>query len=513
MAALVGIFAVSAAYKLGFLGYSLADIMPRTRYDVALEMRFDGHDDDASVTTFLPMSDSHQTISDEESSSPGLHLTTHSRGGNRIANWSGVNIPAGARIRHSFAVLARAVHFQLDPKLEVPGSYPASVVPYLKPEKDIQVDAAEIRQRLTEIGADQGSLVARLDAIFRATSAMPQRPFKGVTDALTALRLGEASCNGKSRLFVALSRATGIPARLVGGLIMQSGVRRVSHQWAEAYVGGHWVPFDATNKHFATLPEHYLTLYYGDEVLYRHTKDINFDYRYVVETMLVPSPKAKASFHVFNIWAAFERLGLSFTLLRTLLMLPIGALVVVLLRNVVGTPTYGTFLPALIAAAASETGALWGTLGLIVVVVVVAFGRMLLVRLELLHSPTLAILLAGVAVSLITITMIADQLGLHRLTRISLFPIAVVAITSERFYLSLAEQGVATALKHLGGTFAVVFACYIVMSSPALQVLVIGFPEVLLVVVALNIYLGRWVGVRLSEYRRFRQLLLARAKT
>ncbi|MGD8859262.1 MAG: transglutaminase domain-containing protein [Myxococcales bacterium] len=33
------------------------------------------------------------------------------------------------------------------------------------------------------------------------------------------MRLGEASCNGKSRLFVALVRATGIPARRRQGAV------------------------------------------------------------------------------------------------------------------------------------------------------------------------------------------------------------------------------------------------------------------------------------------------------
>jgi hypothetical protein len=47
------------------------------------------------------------------------------------------------------------------------------------------------------------------------------------------------------------------------------------------------------------------------------------------------------------------------------------------------------------------------------------------------------------------------------------------------------------------------------MNSLALQVLVIGFPEVIFLVIAADIYLGRWVGMRLSEYRRFRKLLFA----
>lgn len=347
----------------------------------------------------------------------------------------------------------------------------------------------------------------RLRRIYDTASALKSRPFKGTTDALTALRLGEASCNGKSRLFVALARAAGIPARLVGGLIMQTGERRTTHQWAEAYVAGHWVPFDTTNHHFAALPAHYLTLYYGDETLFSHTKDSNFRYRFQVEKSLVPSLQAKTVLGSLNVWALFERLGLPFSLLRTLLMLPVAALVVVLFRNVIGMPAIGTFLPALIAAAAAETGPWWGLVGLCTVVAMVCLARWLLGRLQLLHSPTLAILLTMVTVSMLATSLLAEQLGTLELTRISLFPIAVLAITSERFYLLWAEEGITHAMKQMLGTLVVILACFVVMTSLALQIMVIAFPEVLLVVVAVDIYLGRWVGMRLGEYLRFRRLI------
>ena len=40
-----------------------------------------------------------------------------------------------------------------------------------------------------------------------------------LTDARSAFEEQEASCNGKSRLFVALCRAHMIPARMVGGIM------------------------------------------------------------------------------------------------------------------------------------------------------------------------------------------------------------------------------------------------------------------------------------------------------
>jgi hypothetical protein len=148
-----------------------------------------------------------------------------------------------------------------------------------------------------------------------------------------------------------------------------------------------------------------------------------------------------------------------------------------------------------------------------ILVAVVFLARAAVHRLELLHSPTLAILLAAVAVTILSTALLADHLGLPKLTRITMFPLAVMAITAERFYLSLTEQGARKAGKELAGTLVVMLACFAVMSSLALQVLLIGFPEVLLWVVAANIYLGRWVGLRLSEYLRFRPVLTPGAST
>lgn len=509
LALLVGPLAL-VLYKIFWLDYRLAELLPSTQYRVELAMSLDGHGGAVRVRTFVPVSDAHQTLSEEAAhSGEALRLSSDSEGMNHIATWTGPSVPDETHIRYSFSALTRSIEYSLDPTLTVPESYPESVATELRPTDKIQVDSPEIRAMLGTLHADRGALVERLRGIYEYTASLTQRPFKGTTDALTALRLGEASCNGKSRLFVALARAAGIPARLVGGLILNAGEKRTSHQWVEAYVGGHWVPFDPTNHHFAFLPARYLVLYRGDEALFSRTADINFDYSFEATTRLVPSPRVRETFKAFNVWDLFTRLGLPLSLLRTVLMLPVGALIVVLFRNVIGVPTFGTFLPALLAAAAGETGPLWGMVSVIVVAMAVVFARMGIQRLRLLHSPTLGILLSVVVIAMLGTSFVADRFGLEQLARTAYFPIAVMAIASERLYLTLVEQGGRPALKQVGGTLLVVLACYTVMNSLAMQVLLCGFPEMLLVVIAANIYLGRWVGVRVSELFRFRGLIEA----
>lgn len=499
-------------YKVVWLEYRVADLLPSTQYRVEVDMSLDGHSGGVRVRTFAPISDAHQTLGDEASNAgEAFRFASETEGANRTAVWVGSSVPDQTRIHYAFSALTKSIEYALDPDLPVPESYPESIAVELRPTDKIQVDSPEIRTRLSELRGDEGSLVERLRRIFDFTAQLTPRPFKGTTDALTALRLGEASCNGKSRLFAALARGAGIPTRLVGGLILSGGEKRTSHQWAEAYVGGHWVPFDPTNRHFARLPAQYLVLYRGDEALFSHSADINFDYSFSTTTELVPSPRVRETFRAFNVWDLFARLKLPFSLLRTVLMLPVGALIVVLFRNVVGVPTFGTFLPALLAAAAGETGLLWGMVSVLVVAGAVVLARMAIQRLGLLHSPTLAILLAVVVIAMLGTSFVADCFGLEELARTSYFPIAVMAIASERLYLTLVEQGRGPALKQLSGTLLVVLACYTVMNSLAMQVLLGGFPEMLLVVIAANIYLGRWVGVRVSELVRFRGLIDAGA--
>jgi len=500
---LLAIATVLVTSKVARGNFRASDVLPDREIHVAYEIRLDGHHEEARVRTFLPSSDDRQTIVDESTEAGRFREHIETSGRNRTVSWSAPDVPDRATIRRTFTVRSRAVRHDVDGALVPPASYPDSVMEQLRPEAAIQVDSEEIAAVATRIGADRGPTITRLRRIHDRVRELRRRPFKGTTDALTALRLGEASCNGMSRLFVALARHVGIPARLVGGLIMSPGRKRTSHQWVEAWIGGHWVTFDPTNDHFAELPSRFLRLYYGDEVLFSHTADVNFDYAFVVSDTLVPSATARGWFPAINVWALFDRLGLSFALLRTVLMLPIGALVVVLFRNVIGVPTFGTFLPALVAAAAAQTGPFWGVVGVLVVVACVAVVRRAFARLELLHSPMLAILLAAVTTTMLATSLIAERLGIERLTYIALFPIAVLAITAERFYLSLTEKSLAVAAKELIGTLFVMLGCYVVMSSLALQVVVIGFPEILLVVIAADIYLGRWVGMRLSERIRF----------
>jgi hypothetical protein len=500
--------------KLYVFKYPLAGLIPVRSYTVDLSIEVDGHGKDISISTYLPMSDSRQRIDNEANSSGKFAFSINTGDDNRVLRWHAQEVFGKTSIVYSFDVQAHNVRYNIPASLEIPASYTDDLKPYLKGTDGIQVNDPLIEAELAKLFP--GKKPRMLEALSRIHGHL-QRNFKnmnfsGYTDALTALKLGEASCNGKSRLFAALARKLNIPTRLVGGLVMKQGSKKVTHQWVEAYVNGHWVPFDAINDYFAEIPAHYLTLYYDDNVLFKRTANVNFQYFYKMTKRIVPQRAALESIgasklNVITLYSVFEKVGISQNLLKIILMIPLGALVTVIFRNIVGLETFGTFLPALIAAAARETGLLWGVVGFTIIILLSSTVRRALDWLRLLHTPKMSIMLVTVVIFMMSMTVLGVHAGLFDLAHVTLFPIAILAITAERFALIEVEQGFGKSLKILGVTLIVVAACYLVMDSLFLQSMMLAFPELLLMVVAINLWLGKWMGIRVMEFLRFKRLI------
>ncbi|RME22534.1 MAG: transglutaminase [Deltaproteobacteria bacterium] len=514
-----GIVVVSLVVAAGLVGwlrlrstdYRIDFLVPVETFNLALVMKLEGYGSPVDIRTYLPVEEDRQQILGERAETGGFLLRIGHEDGNRTAHFHS-DFPKGEKtIEYDMQLAIKGVRYEISPRYRV--ERPSGGVPerYTRPTETIQSTAEEIDRLARNLLPDSGRLVDYLRAVFDRVRSLQARPFKGTTDALTALRLGEASCNGRSRLMVALLRNRGIPARLVGGIILTGGTKRITHQWVEVWIDGHWVPMDPTNGHFASLPHNYLVLYRGDLPLFRRTADVAFDYRYRIERRLVPRQQIDPESRQVGFWSAFAEVGIPLELLKVLIMIPLGALVVLMFRNVIGTHTFGTFLPALIAAAARGTGILWGLVGFVLLIAILSMLRRLLERLQLLHSPQLTVLLTAVIASMLLLATAGIKLGVARFPKISLFPVAILAITAERFTLMEIEQGRIAAWLVMAQTLLVVFFCYVVMNSLVLQVLMLAFPEMLLVVAALAVWLGSWTGLRLSEWIRFGPLIWKKA--
>ena len=68
------------------------------------------------------------------------------------------------------------------------------------------------------------------------------------------------------------------------------------------------------------------------------------------------------------------------------------------------------------------------------------------------------------------------------------------------------ERGAGAAVTEGAGSLAVAVVAYLVMSIRQIEHVAFVFPELLLVVLAITLVLGRYTGYRVSELFRFREI-------
>ncbi len=514
----IGAGIVLLAVHLYHLQPELDDLLPSTVHEYRLDMSFEGFGGDVGVFTYLPGNDERQRVLEEHIESGTLLYGEQADDAGRKAGWKGPDIEGPRTISYSALISAQGVRYEIPAGLKPTPSTDDALAPYLAETKAIPFRHAQIQALWGRIKPrESGDLLAILRAIHHYTySELEPAPFKGFTDALTALRLGEASCNGKSRLFVALARLNGIPARLVGGVILTPGAKRTSHQWVEVWIGERWVPFCPLNNHFAEIPATYLRLYRGDEFLFSHTRDINFDYAFRVRRLLSVQPGAAGDAAELGrenrVALILQGLGLNHEFSMLFLLFPVAALVVTFCRNIVGMRTFGVFLPMLVAAGCRYTGLVIGLAGFLGLMVLGAATHRLLRGMRVLMIPRVAAVMTLITGLIVVSGVVLADLVSHRVAFMALFPVVILSFAAERLQQMVEHRSFADAIKSIFWTLLVTILCYLAFRSALLQGLMFNFPEALLIVMGVQLAIGSWTGIRAFEYGRFARLFRAAGK-
>lgn len=192
---------------------------------------------------------------------------------------------------------------------------------------------------------------------------------------------------------------------------------------------------------------------------------------------------------------------------KIMIMIPIGVLVILVLRNLGGLQTLGTFTPVLIALAFRETQL---GFGIVLFTIITALGlalRSYLEHLKLQMLPRLSVVLTFVVVLIAVISLFSHKLGLERGLSVALFPMVILTMTIERLSITWEERGGGHAFKVALGTIVAAAIAHYLMSIEQLNYFMFTFPATLLVMVGFMLAMGRYRGYRLTELFRFKAFL------
>lgn len=191
---------------------------------------------------------------------------------------------------------------------------------------------------------------------------------------------------------------------------------------------------------------------------------------------------------------------------HVLLTVPVGAFVILILRNIIGLVTFGTFMPVLMALAFRETRIVHGVLLFSFVVSAGLMVRFYLEQLRLLLVPRLTAILTTVIVLMMLISIISQQLGFLSGISIALFPMVILTMTIERMCILWDERGAKDAIKSGVGSLVAASLAYVCMHNNLTEYIFFAFPELLLVLLGFTLFVGQYRGYRLTEISRFRAL-------
>jgi len=506
-----------AVARYSVLGGDLSGMVQGARWHITMRVTSFARRPTAYIKLLVPPKSDAQQISGEEFVEHGMtrHQSIEPPERNRVIEWRAAGTTGAKDMSVTFFAQTQ------------PGKTPSAPIArknleemteyYLRSTDKIQSSAPVIQKLARELVGNLVRTEDKIEAIYRycafriANSSVP-----GTVDAITCLTNGFSDCGGKSRLMVALLRASGIPARVAGGLILTEGVKRDTHVWVEAWDGEQWVPFCPLNRHYRTQPPNYLMLYRGDYPLLRHRymDQVVYDFslRRIAAHQVVESGETNRWRDIATA-ASMARLSPnSQWAVKFLLLIPLGALVVCFLRNVIGVPTIGTFAPVLISLGIHLAPLRWGIITLIAFLVAGLVVRYLLEGMKLLLVPRLSVMLTVVIVGMIGLVVLTDQVESELGTIVGLLPVVILTMSIERCWLLEIEDGFVNMLKHVSGTLASVVVICVVFRVRLLVNGLFALPELVLIVIALMLVLGRYTGFRLSELLRFRAIVHERGK-
>ncbi|WP_331345040.1 inactive transglutaminase family protein [Cellvibrio sp. UBA7661] len=314
----------------------------------------------------------------------------------------------------------------------------------------------------------------------------------------------------KSALLEKLINQAGIAARPALGLYLEDARRHQSlTRLVQVYDGESWVLFNPYTGEQG-VPENLLLWHTGGESILDVAGGNRSRVSFSMIHQTVPALdliKAQYKDSVFSVLSIQHLPIEEQSMFKLLLLLPIGALVVVFMRIIIGLKTSGTFMPILIAMAFLQTSLVLGVVSFVSVVAMGLVLRTYLSRLNLLLISRIATLVVLVIFIISALSLIGYQMGFNTGMTITFFPMIIIAWTIERMSILWEEEGPKEVMVQGGGSLLVAVLAYALMQLSLVGHLTFNFPELNLVALALIMLMGQYTGYKLSELRRFRAMV------
>jgi hypothetical protein len=175
---------------------------------------------------------------------------------------------------------------------------------------------------------------------------------------------------------------------------------------------------------------------------------------------------------------------------------------------VIGLSGFSIYAPAALAVVLLSTGVLPGILLFMCMLAVASLGKKLIELLHLEYVPRTAMLLLFVGLGIFLTVFISTWIPGGLFTHFDVFPLLILVLLSEDFIGIQSELRLKQAISRSLQIMVLAVGSTLIMGSIEIQRFALQFPELVIVAVAVfNFAVGKYLGLRLTEYLRFKPII------
>ncbi|ASK78573.1 gonadoliberin III [Paraphotobacterium marinum] len=491
------LFLIIIGISLTWLRHNLygVPLLPNTDsdlWDIEAKVELIADGGPTKVILNIPQQQKNYTIIDESTSSPGFgsSFSVDKENNNKTVEWN-------TREASKKQVLYYKVQILADPYAIHPSQpKPQDNFPEVNFEGVEKNAAQELIDSAQKFSSDPTSLARELIKLLNEKS-----------NQSASLLLKNHS---KPKLLTDLLSLSNVHAHIIGVLALEDGRRNQSVvPMLEVWNNSSWQLLDIQTGDLGK-PNNYLIWNNANQslldVIGGHSSNVSFsmisrDISASNATQLKVKSDNLLNFSIHSLPIEEQ------TMFKTILLVPIGALLVVFLRLIIGIKTSGTFMPVLIALAFVQTTLLVGVIGFLLLVGTGLIIRSYLSKLNLLLVARISSVIIIVIMIMALFTIVAYKVGLVEGLSISYFPMIILSWTIERMSILWEEEGSKEVLIQGGGSLFTAILVYLAMTNEYVRYLTFNFIGSQFIILAIILILGNYTGYRLSELKRFNHLI------
>lgn len=197
------------------------------------------------------------------------------------------------------------------------------------------------------------------------------------------------------------------------------------------------------------------------------------------------------------------RSGVPINTIILILLLPALATLVVFARNIIGIPTLEMLVPIALSITLVATGIKIGAILLFSILFASIIARFILKRIRIMQLPKMALSMFLVSLFVFGALAVTASFAILPINKLSFLPVLLFILLSDKIVALELARGAKPTIIITFFTLTLAGLGFVMLTFIPFRNYILLYPETILFLIPINIIIGRYFGLRLTEYHRF----------